>query len=170
MENEEIKKLFEQFMESEKAQEAADDISFGDRLLGRHPGPEPDEKLISEVRAAIRVRLAEEQAKTKRLKIVFKAAAIAAVLAILSFVGSILLDQKETGPIQVTGTPVAESIWEGDDIFAGDKKLTALDAEIEQIQNELSSLELGENGGNGNSDLFNIETDLIEVAGDFWEG
>ncbi|MHC4689478.1 MAG: hypothetical protein ACYS5F_07525 [Planctomycetota bacterium] len=154
MEKEEVKKLLEQFMEAKKA---------------GHPGPEPDEELIRNVKAAIRMRLTEEQTSPSYIQIVLKAASIAAVLAILSLIGTLILNQTTPEPIQVAGPSTAEALWESDDIFAGDNKLTALDTEIQQIQGELTTLERGGTESNGASELHDIETELIVFAGDFWE-
>ncbi|MHC4264693.1 MAG: hypothetical protein ACYSUK_02035 [Planctomycetota bacterium] len=169
MEKEEIKKLLERFMEAKKASEATEDIWYGEQFLGEHPGPEPDEELIRNVKAAIRLRLGQEQRKMSRFQIVLKAASVAAVLAILSFAGTLLLNQTTPDPIQVATPSIAEVLWESDDIYAGDNKLTALDTEIQQIQGELRTLERGGTERNGASELYDIETELIVFAGDFWE-
>jgi hypothetical protein len=169
MEKEEIKKLLEQFMEAKKAGESAEDIFHGERILGENPGPKPDEELIRNVKAAIRMRLGEEQTKANRFQIVLKAASIAAVLAFLSLIGTLILNQTTPEQIQVTSPSATKALWESDDIYAGDNRLTVLDTEIQQIRSELRTLEHGETGSDGASELYDIETELIVFASDFWE-
>jgi hypothetical protein len=169
MEKEEIKKLLERFMEAKKADQAAEDIWYGEQLLSEHPGPEPNEDLVKRVKTAIRMRLIEEETKTKHIQVIFKAAAIAAVLAILSFMGTLLLNQKETLQEPIVSRSTSDTLWESDDLFAGDNKLTVLNAEIQQIRNELTILERGGTGSDGARELHDIESELIVFAGDFWE-
>ncbi|MHC5075490.1 MAG: hypothetical protein ACYTFM_03565 [Planctomycetota bacterium] len=167
MEKEEIKKLLERFMEAKKAGQATEDIWYGEQLLSEHPATEPDEDLVRRVKAAVRMRLAEEETKTKHIQVIFKAAAIAAVLAIFSFIGMFLLDQEEKLQGPIAGR--SDTLWESEDLFAGDNKLMVLDTEIKQIRNELTILERGGTGSNGAQALHDIETELIVFAGDFWE-
>ncbi|MHC4758740.1 MAG: hypothetical protein ACYTE8_08785 [Planctomycetota bacterium] len=169
MEKEEIKKLLEQFMESEKAEEAYEDIINGECLLAENPGPEPSEDVIRTVRAAIRERLAEEEIKKQRFGTVFKTAAVAAVLAILSFIGTLLFNQQVTEPIPIAGIEKTETLWESDNLFAGDSKMMLIDSEAKQIQNELQGIKRGESIRYGDNELLNIESDLVRVVGDFWE-
>ena len=43
--------------------------------------------------------------------------------------------------------------------------------EIEQIEDELMSLQLGEDDGNGDSKITELEMELIEINNsDFWKG
>jgi hypothetical protein len=169
MEKEEIKKLLEQFMEAKQAGESAEDIFHGERLLGEHPAPEPDWELIRNVKTAIRMRLAEEQTRPNRVQILLKAVSIAAVLAIVSLLGTLILNQTTPEPIEVAGSSTNQVLWESDDIFAGDNNLMVLDTELKQIQSELRTLKRGGTESNVARELYDIESELVVFASDFWE-
>ena len=64
---------------------------------------------------------------------------------------------------------IPEALWESDDISADYVELAIFTAEIEQIEGEVLTLELGENGGNGQADAAELEMKLIEISSNFWE-
>jgi len=66
---------------------------------------------------------------------------------------------------------IPTAIWESDDITAADADLAIFTTEIEQIEDELMSLQLGEDDGNGDSSVSELEMELIEINNsDFWKG
>ena len=62
------------------------------------------------------------------------------------------------------------ALWDSEDIAADDVDLAILTAEIKEIEEDVLALELGENGGNGQIDMAELEMELMEINGDFWEG
>ena len=169
MEKEDIKKILEQFMESEQAEQAADDIYSGERLLSQQPGPEPDEAALENIKSTLSIRLAAKETNRKRFQIVFKAAAVAAILAIMSLVGTFLLDTSSPQPRQAAGTIKSQVPWESEDIYAVDDTTAIYEDEIQQIRIEVMEAELGEDEYLARRELLDIERELIAVAGDFWE-
>jgi hypothetical protein len=60
--------------------------------------------------------------------------------------------------------PVA--IWESDNITVDDPHLASLTAEVEQIENELLTLQEGETSGNGERAVSELEMELAVINSD----
>jgi len=167
---ENLKGLFEKFLDSEQAERNAEDVRKGEQILREHPAPEPDREVIAGIKAEVaRELLGRERSVTKR--VVYKVAAVAAAFIILATV-SVKLFEKDTGERGkvVTASILPSALWDSEDIAADDVDLAILTAEIEEIESEALALELGENGGNGLAELAELETELMEIASDFWKG
>ena len=65
---------------------------------------------------------------------------------------------------------IPTEIWESSDLAVDDAELAVLNAEIDQLENELIALRLGETGGNGTGELTELEMELIVVDNEFWKG
>jgi len=167
---ENLKDLFEKFLDSEQAERNAEDIRKGEEILREHPGPEPDDEVIADIKAEIaRELLSRKRRVTKQ--VVYKVAAVAAAFLILAVV-SVKLFEKDTGERGkvVTASMLPSVLWDSEDIAADDVDLAILTAEIEEIESEALALELGENGGNGLAELAELEMELMEIDSDFWKG
>ncbi|MHC4062545.1 MAG: hypothetical protein ACYSR4_07045 [Planctomycetota bacterium] len=161
---ENLKELFERFMDTEQAQMSAEDIQRGEQILGERPAPEPSKQLIAEIKAEVGEAALLRTANASR-RMAYKTAAVAAGLIILAAVGVKIFEQgRDEIPM------VATEIWESRDIAADDADLATLTAEIEQIESDMVALQLGENGSNGNAELTELEMEVIEVSSDFWKG
>lgn len=76
----------------------------------------------------------------------------------------------ESGPVQYASI-IPTAIWESDDIAADDADLVIFTTEIEQIEDELPALQLGEDDSNEDSAITELEMELIEINNsDFWKG
>ncbi len=167
---EKLKGLFDKFLDPKQAEQAVDDLREGERILSEHPAPEPDGRLIADIKAEIAGALLRRKANVFR-KIVYKAAVAAAAVIILAVIG-VELYKKGGGKAErlITASIIPEVIWESDDVSADDADLAILAAEIEQIEGEALAVQLGENSGNGNRNLLEMEMELIEINSDFWKG
>jgi hypothetical protein len=58
------------------------------------------------------------------------------------------------------------AIWESDNITVDDPHLASLTAEVEQIENELLTLQEGETGGNGERAVSELEMELAVINSD----
>ena len=56
------------------------------------------------------------------------------------------------------------------DIAADDEDLAVFTAQIEQIEAEVQTLQSGQDTGNGESTLVELEMELMEINSDFWKG
>jgi len=65
---------------------------------------------------------------------------------------------------------IPRAIWESDDIAADDVDLAILTSEIEQIEDEMLTLQLGESDGDSDTAITELEMELIETDSYFWKG
>jgi hypothetical protein len=168
---ENLKELFEKFMDAEQAESCAEDVQKAEEILREHPAPEPDAMLIANIKAEIAMRLPAKRAYVFK-HITYKTACAAAAVMFLTAIG---LNLFQKGPHKPNGMQLTSiiptAIWESDDITAADADLVIFTTEIEQIEDELMSLQLGEDDGNGDSSVSELEMELIEINNsDFWKG
>ena len=168
---ENLKELFEKFMDAEQAESCAEDVQKAEEILREHPAPEPDAMLIANIKAEIAMRLPAKRAYVFK-QIAYKVVGIAAAVIILTVIGLRLF---EKGGVEPNGVQYASiiptAIWESDDITAADADLVIFTTEIEQIEDEVLTLQLGEDDGNGDSTITELEMELIEINNsDFWKG
>lgn len=165
--NENVEGLFGKFMPDQDARQAAEDVQKAEQILREHPAPEPDGELLADINSKIAKALSAGKAKTRKL-FAYRVAAVAAVIIILVAIG-VKFFEKGTAEIQapVTVKLIQQAVWESDDISA---ELALLTDEVEWIESEISTLRLGENGGNGNREFVEFEMELMDIGGDFWKG
>lgn len=167
--DENLKELFESFLSPEQANEALKDVAQGERILREYPAPEPDKELIADIQSKAAARLLPGRASVFRV-VAGRAIAVAAVIIILAAVSVRLF---EIGGGQSGSAAYASimptALWESDNIAADDTDLAVLNVEVEQIENELRTLLLGENGANGERDVMKLEIEFIEIEVHFWK-
>ncbi len=165
--NENVEGLFGKFMPDQDARRAAEDVQKAEQILREHPAPTPDGELLADINSKIAKALSAGKAKTRKL-FAYRVVAVAAVIIILVAIG-VKFFEKGTAEIQtpVAVTLIQQAVWESDDISA---ELALLTDEVERIESEISTLRLGENGGNGNREFVEFEMELIDIGGDFWKG
>jgi len=166
---ENLKELFEKFLDAEEADEAVEDIRKGEEIIQEQRAPEPDGAVIAEIKAEIgRELLRRKTGVTKR--VVYKVGAVAAAFIILATVSVKIFEKGgEEGKV-FRASILPSAIWDSEDIAADDAELATLTAAIEEIENDALALEFGENGGNGRIDLAELEIELMEIDSDFWKG
>jgi len=168
---ENLKELFEKFMDAKQAQKYAEDVQKAEEILRENPAPEPDDMLIANIKAEIAMRLPGRRAYVVE-HIGYKLACAAATIMILAAIGLKLFDE---GSVEQNGVQkaslISTAIWESDDIATADANLVIFTAEIEQIEDEVLTLQLGDYDGNGESNVTELEMELIEINNsDFWKG
>jgi len=165
---ENLRELLAEFMDPGAANRAAEDIEGGEELLRQWPSPQPDEAMLAEVKKRVAAAVRRRRMITPWRR-VLAAASVAAAIAVASVVA---LRSFENQPVKQAAVQYAamipSRIWEGSDITTDDADIVVLAAEVEAIENELSGVELNENGGNGA--VGDLEMELIEMGGDFWKG
>ena len=166
---ENLKELFEKFLDAEQAQSCVEDVQKAEQILREHPAPEPDGMLIANIKAEIAMRLPARKAYAFK-HIAYKLANVAAAVIILTAIGLRLFEKGdgESSPV-VYASIIPTAIWESNDIAADDTYLAIFTTEIEQIEDELLSLQLVYDDGNGDSSVTELEMELIEINSDFWK-
>jgi hypothetical protein len=162
--DENLKELFDRFQSAEQAESSIEDIQKAEQILRDHPAPEPDSMLIANIKAEIAMRLPAKRTNVF-IKIAPKVAYAAAAILIISAISLSLFNNTahETGPL------IPTAVWESDDITTDDAELAIYTIEIEQIEEELRSLQSGEDTGNGDSSLSELEMELVAINNDFWK-
>ena len=168
---ENLKELFEKFLDSNKAQQAAEDINRAGEILEKYPVPAPSAQLLEGIKAQVAVKAAARRKAIVFRRIAYRVAAIAAVVIITISVG-IKLFEKETPVLQTLALDMAipATIWDSDNLADDDDHSAILVAEIEQIERDLLALQLDENGSNGLPIVEVLEMELNEINGNFWKG
>jgi len=161
---ENLKELFKRFVSAEEAEQTMEDIQKAEEILREQSAPEPNSELISDIKAEIaEVLLRRKGSAFKR--IAYKAAVAVAVVIFVAVVSVKLLERGGGKPKRVTtASIIPAAIWEGEDA-----DLAILTAEIEQIEGRVLTLQLGENGVNGDRDLIELEMRLVALDSDFWK-
>ncbi len=161
---EELKELFERFVCAEEAEQAVEDIQRSEEILRGHSAPEPDSELVADIKTEIAGALLSKEVSVFK-RIAYKAAVAVAVVIFVAVVSVKLLERGGGEPKRfATASIIPEAIWESDDA-----DLAIMAAEIEQIEGRVLTLQLGENGANGDRDLIELEMRLIALDGDFWK-
>lgn len=167
---ENLKELFEKLLNAEDAERAAEDILEGEQILGSHTTPEPAEELITNIKAEIAGKLLHRKETTFR-EAVYKTMAIAAGFILISIISVKFFERdRSEGQKLVLSSVLPTSVWESECLADESDDLAILIAEVEQIENDLLALELGENGSDSYESLTELEMELIETNGDFWKG
>lgn len=159
---ENLKALFEGFMNAREADEATEQVRRGEQLLRENAAPQPRPELLAQIKAQVGSALAARKSQGP-MRIAYKVAAAAAVVVTLSAISIWLVGDNGARE------KLPEIPW-GQNLAAEDADLATLSAEIEQIEGEFVALQLGENGTNGHIDVAELELELMDINGDFWKG
>jgi len=168
---ENLKELFEKFLDSHKAQQAAEDINSAEEVLEKYPAPTPSAQLLQDIKAQVAATVAAHKRAEAFKRFTHRIAAVAAVIVITTFVG-IKLFEKETPAPKALALDLAipTTTWDSNNLADDDDYSATLVAEIKQIERDLLALQLDENGSNGLPVVEVIEMELNEIDSDFWKG
>ncbi len=165
--HENLAKLIEKLFDAEQAESCLEDIQKGEQILRDNPAPEPDSLLIANIKAEIGLRLPAGRAAPSR-KMAYRLAAAAAAIIVMAGVSARFFNSKvEPGRFQAASL-IPTAMWESDNVAADDADLAIFTAEIEQIREEVMTLEADEEIGE--SAVTELEMELIEISSDFWKG
>ncbi|HEY5504564.1 MAG TPA: hypothetical protein VIK28_05345 [Sedimentisphaerales bacterium] len=163
--NENLRELLAGFMDEAAARQTAEDIEKGEEIMGAYSAPQPDERVLAEVKKNVVAAL------KRRRTVVFQRRILTATVAAAIVVVSVLTLIRYGNPPnshqnRMVAASIPSRVWEG----ADDADITVLKAEIENIQNELSGAQSDDTSGNGSTAVGDLETELIEINGDVWKG
>ena len=167
---ENLRELFEKFFDAERAESFVEDIQKAEQILREHPAPRPDDMLIANIKAEIAMRLQAGRAHRLR-RIIYEVMGAAAAIIFVAAVSLQLLEKDTPKPGEVAyASLIPAAIWENDDITTADEDLAVFTAQIDQIEDEVMTLQSSEKAGNGDSTLAELEMELVEINSDFWKG
>ena len=162
-------------MDPDSAAEAAEDFRKADHIFEKHAAPEPSSKLLANIKADIKRELRHSKAsilKTTMLRFASVAAVFLAAFSVWFMMNQNNQQQPQNQTVVQAAVSVSTAnIWESDDVTANDAQYETFEREIEQLESEIVAIKYGTDSTvNGESELTEIENDLIEIQSDFWKG
>jgi len=163
--SENIKALFERFVDAEKAQGAAEDIERAERLFDAYPAPKPSPEALRRIRTRMVVQLS----KRHRLSRIYRFVGAAAAVIIIGIVGLFgHAPQGHTDAVNQAGL-LPTAIWESDDLAADDAELAYFASEISRLEARIDALEAGDQDTVDSSTLDELEIELRLLETQFWK-
>jgi hypothetical protein len=164
---ENLRELFERFISSKDAESGIEDFAEVKRILDENPAPQPHPELIAAINSKIAETLRIRKEHTFR-RLAYRLAPVAAVFIILASV-SIKLYVRNSRP-EKEFYVISSAVWDSDNVAADDRNLAVFNAEVDELEIEFTTLELGDTGGNGRSAVTELEMDFVAISTDIWEG
>jgi hypothetical protein len=164
---EELRSLLEKFYDQIEAEQAAETIEAGERILRSYPAPEPAEATKWRIKAAVAKALQEKRQSAfgGLRRSVYRVLATAAVIIIMLAVGVKII---EDGGVQKTESPMVVI-----DTGAGgvmDARAAVLSEEIDLAEKQLVTIQSGQTNFEQADDADELETEYLTIASDFWKG
>lgn len=170
--NENIDELLAKFFSPDQTEQIKNDFAAGDELFEKFSAPNPSPQILAEIKQ----RTAQQLENRNRISplwdalrhwttVLAKTAAVAAIVVIVSAV--MLLNSSQKNSIRYTNDKQQASLLQFD------TDISAFEAEITQLKNELSAINLGEETGtNGilTDRVEQVELEIIETENTFWKG
>jgi hypothetical protein len=169
--SENMKDLFARFLSDEQVESSVEDIQKGEQILRDHPAPEPDSMLLANIKAEMAMRLPSRRASIFN-KTAYRIVCAAATVMIITAIGLKLVDKGPTTNNEQDNKQFASlppKLWDSPDITTDDAELADYAIKIEQLEQELRALQSGEDTGNGESSLTELEMELVAINNDFWK-
>jgi hypothetical protein len=164
--NENLRELLAGFMDEAAARQTAEDIEKGEAILGAYKSPQPDERVLAEVKKNVAAALRRRRSVVLQRR--FMSAAVAAAVILVSVLALVRYGNwQNSRQARIFATAISAGVWDG----ADDADVTVLKAEVENIQSELAGVQSDSiSTGGTNTTAGELETELIEVNGDMWKG
>lgn len=157
-----LKSLFERFLDPAEAEAAARDVRAAERILGSYPTPQPDSETISSLKRNITAHLK----RRRRLSRLYRAAAAVAVVALVGLLGRSPAPQTTVNYASI----IPATIWESDDVASEDLELAYYTTEIEQIEAQMRTLESGDDDIGATDRVEELEMEYMQIETEFWKG
>ncbi len=162
---ENLNSLLQQFLDAAQAENAAEDIQAGERLLDAHRAPTPSLETVARIKGEIAATLA------KRHRIIFTFRRSLAAAAVIAFALIGLLDHKATDSNNIyQATIIPAAIWDSIDVAADDLDLARFTAEARQIEAQLQALEAGDDEAAGSGTVEELEKELRQIETELRKG
>ena len=155
-----LKELFAKFVDSEQAEELAEQVRATDQIIDGFTAPEPGEVLLSGIKVDVAKRLNSNRSRQMIYRLV-----AAAVFLIIATVAVKIFQQTP-----VESQQLVMATWEIEEVTSADAELSTLIAEIEQLEDDIMGLQYAEETTSQSSELNELEIELIEIDSDFWKG
>jgi len=163
---EDIKQLFEQFVDGGDAERSAKDIRKADEILAQLDANKPSDELTDRIKTKIDNALKNKRAAPVRWPRYAVAAAAAVVIAAVLIAASVFnAPESRTEPELISAAE-----WENAALKDDLTELGTLAQELEEIRNELLAIQSGEQINMQSERATELEEEMLEIEGDFWKG
>lgn len=159
-----LRLLFERFLDPEKAQEAADEVLEAQDMLSAYPAPSVRAQTLARIRTQMVAKLAKKQRRARIYRLTSTAAAVI-VVGLVGFLGN---GQRGDETRSHAGILPA-AMWDSDDIASDDMELAYFASEISRIATEVQAIQSGEDLQAGTSALAELEIKLSLLDTHFWK-
>lgn len=174
--NEDIRKLIEQFFSYEKTQQFTAQLEETDNLLNKNPAPQPDVEFVNKLKEKVSTKLKSKRTKLlhRRIYEIISAAAVL-VIAGLVLMNLPLLQQRQikqngdgdTGKVEL----LSARVWRSSNLAQDDPQLSSYNEQLDQIRSELISNNTEEESSDTyQSQVSEIEAAFIKISNEFWKG
>jgi len=160
-----LRQLFDRFFDPAEAQAAAEDVRAAERILDSYPAPTPDRETI----ASLKRHMTAHLRRRRRLARLYRSTAVAAAVVIVALAG--LFGRGPTPTAHVNYASILPAtIWESEDVASEDLELAYFNAEIQQIEAQMRTLESGDEQSGVPDRVEELEMEFIEIETEFWKG
>jgi hypothetical protein len=163
---ENLRDLFEKFIDVEQAQNYVEDIEKGEQILRDYPSPEPDDMLIENIKANIALSVLSRR-KSHVRKIIFEAVSVAAAIIIIAAIN--ISPFKNNTFENVTENVQVASLFPWENTSADYESMFY---EMEQLNEEIFASSLNQGDTDSSRTLIEyaeIKMKLEDVNRSFWE-
>ena len=160
-----LEELLNRFFESQGREEVKWDILRGDEILSGFVTPEPKYDVLEAIKLRVSEKL-EQKRSAGHNRMVFLRSFAAAMILIAVMLGVQFMQHEKTF-IDVDRDRILGGVpmnWGDDGV------LDALSAEVGELEDSFIRIRLDESGIEENSDMAELEYEMMEIAGDFWKG
>lgn len=160
-----LEELLNRFFEAQGREEVKWDILRGDEILSGFVTPEPKQDVLEAIKHRVSQKL-EQKRSTVNNRLVFLRSFAAAIILIAVMLG-VQFMQHEKNFIDVDQDRILGGVpmnWGDDGV------LDSLSAEVGELEERFINIRLDESVIEENSDMAELEYEMLEIAGDFWKG
>ncbi len=166
--DENLKELFDKFYAETDSAKIEKDILRGEQIIAENPAPQPDARLISDIKARVNSELAIRE---KRRVFTYLRATVTAAAAVLIIGVTLLMInrvERQSPPNVAEGT-IPSGIWESEDLMNDDVGLAMLAANIDAVEDDVLAMRFDEKSYE-TMNLDDVEADVLEISDDLWKG
>jgi hypothetical protein len=166
--DENLKELLNRFYTEPESAKIEKDILRGEQIIADNPAPQPDARLISDIKARVKGELARRE--NQRVFTYLRATVTAAAAVLIIGVTLLMIHRVEqpSRPNVVQGT-IPSGIWESEDLMNDDVGLAVLAANIDAVEDDVLAMRFNDESYEM-MNLDDVEADVLEISDDLWKG
>jgi hypothetical protein len=166
--DENLKEILNKFYAESESAKIEKDILRGEQIIAGNPAPQPDTRLISDIKARVRTEMTRRE---KRRVITYLRATVTAAAAVLIIgVGLFMIHRTEQqSPPSVANGTIPSGIWESEDLMSDDVGLAMLAANIDAVEDDVLAMRFDDQSYE-TMNLDDVEADVLEISDDLWKG